>query len=166
MRSPTAELPDVQFVTLPPELEEPYNQEIFQEVVVGVVDVGQEERDVQVAVADQSVPVTGPESPQLVALPSQLHPCTWFASTFQFKQLGWIRARRKLVLVLQACAIFRHHLHTLYQNNMAECHLCSKDNSVLEREADQAIDVHASLLTERIIPKNKLAEKFRLSGKV
>ena len=68
--------------------------------------------------------------------------------------------------MLQACAIFRHHLHTLHQNNMAECHLCSKDNSVLEREADQAIDVHASILTERIIPKNKLAEKFRLSGNV
>ena len=49
---------------------------------------------------------------------------------------------------------------------MAGCHLCSKDNSVLEREADQAIDVHASILTERIIPKSKLAEKFRLSGKV
>ena len=63
--------------------------------------------------------------------------------------------------MLQACAIFRHHLHTLHQNNMAECYLCSKDNSVLEREADQAIDVHASILTERIIPKNKLAEKFR-----
>ena len=100
MRSPTAELPDVQFVTLPPELEEPYNQEIFQEVVVGTVDVGQEERDVQ-------VPVTGQESPQLVALPSQLHPNTWFAFTFRFRQLGWARARRKLVLVLQECAIFR-----------------------------------------------------------
>ena len=117
------------------------------------VDVGQEERDVQ-------VPVTGPESPQLVALPSQLHSNTWFAFTFQFKQLGWTRARKKLVLVLQACAIFRHHLHTLYQNKVAECHLCSEDNSVLERAADQAIDVHASLLTVRIIPKNKLAEKF------
>ena len=166
MRSSTAELPDVQFVTLPPELEEPYNQEIFQEVVVGAVDVGQEERDVQVAIAGQSAPVTDPEPPQLGALPSQLHPNTWFAITFQFKQLGWTRARRKLVLVLQACSIFRHHLHILYQNNIAECHLCSKDTSALERAADQAIDVHASLLTERVIPKNKLAEKFRLSGEV
>ena len=46
MRSPTAELPDVQFVTLPSELEEPYNQEIFQEIVVGTVDVEQREKDV------------------------------------------------------------------------------------------------------------------------
>ena len=166
MRLPTAELPDTQFVTLPPELEEPYNQEIFQEVVVGAADVGQEERDVQVAIAGQSVPVTGPEPPQLGALPSQLHPNTWFAFTFQFKQLGWTRTRRKLGLVLQACAIFRHHLHTLYQNNIAECHLCSEDASVLEHAVDQAIDLHASLLTERIIPKNKLAERFRLSGEI
>ena len=71
-----------------------------------------------------------------------------------------------MVLVLQACSIFRHHLHILYQNNIAECHLCSKDTSALERAADQAIDIHASLLTERVIPKNKLAEKFRLSGEV
>ena len=46
MRFPTSQLPAVQFITIPPELEEPYNQEIFKEVVVRVTDVGQEERDV------------------------------------------------------------------------------------------------------------------------
>ena len=48
MRFPTANLPAVQFITIPPELEEPYNQEIFQEVVVTVASVGQEERDIDI----------------------------------------------------------------------------------------------------------------------
>ena len=64
MRLPTAELPDVQFITLPPELEEPYNQEIFQEVVVGTANAGEEERDDQNTVACQSVPATPPRPPQ------------------------------------------------------------------------------------------------------
>ena len=55
MRLPKSELPTVQFVTIPPGFEEPYNQEIFQEVVVSVTDAGQEERDILVAMTGHSV---------------------------------------------------------------------------------------------------------------
>ena len=71
MRLATSQLPAVQFITIPPELEEPYNQEIFQEVVVTVTDVGQEERDVLVAMTGQAY-----KDPSLTPFASQSPPST------------------------------------------------------------------------------------------
>ena len=87
MRSLTSQLPAVQFITLPPDLEEPYNQEIFQEVVVMIRDTSQEER--HLLEAGFSPPNRGrrPEWPSLFSLgASRLSPETGFSFTFKFKE--------------------------------------------------------------------------------
>ena len=166
MRLPTLDLPSVQFVTIPPDLEEPYNQEIFQEVVVSTVSVGQEERDVLVAMTGQDLGSLPSENPSLTVATSQLHPDTWFTFTFKFKELGWGRARKRLKLVLKACTIFHHRLHKQQQASWRNCYLCRDHISFLELATDQAIDTNASHLTELYIPRKKLAERFRLSGEI
>ena len=68
MRLPTLDLPSVQFITIPPDLEEPYNQEIFQEVVVPITSVRQEERDVLVAMTGQDLGSLPSENPNLTVV--------------------------------------------------------------------------------------------------
>ena len=76
MQFPMPQLPAVQFITIPPKLEEPYNQEIFQEVVVTITDVGQEERDVLVAMTGQSYEAPTHKDPSLTSFASQSPPST------------------------------------------------------------------------------------------
>ena len=79
-------------------------------MVVTTAHVGQEERDVLVAMTGQDSDSLPPENPHLTVVTSQLHPDTWFTFTFKFKELGWKRARKRLKLVIKACTIFRHRL--------------------------------------------------------
>ena len=71
MRLPTPQLPAAQIVTTPPNLEMPYNQEIFQEVVVSAADIGKKERDVLVAMTGQSSEVPVQDDPSLNTFNSQ-----------------------------------------------------------------------------------------------
>ena len=89
IRLPAAGLPAVQFTTIPPDLEEPCNQVIFQKGIVSAVDVGQEERDVLVAMTGQDPESLPQEDPQLNVVTSQPHPTMCSSSTFKLMSLGW-----------------------------------------------------------------------------
>ena len=58
-------------------------------MVVTTASVGQEERDVLVAITGQDLDSLPPENPNLTVVTSQLNPDTWFTFTFKFKELGW-----------------------------------------------------------------------------
>ena len=62
---------------------------IFQKGIVSAVDVGQEERDVLVAMTGQDPESLPQEDPQLNVVTSQPHPTTWSSSTFKLMSLGW-----------------------------------------------------------------------------
>ena len=113
--------------------------------------------------------ITGPppDDPSLTSFgTSRLRPDTWFTFTFKFRELGWHRARKRLRLVVKACAIFRHRLHRLQQASWRDCYLCRGHHSYLESATDYAINRNASRLTELYVPRTKLAERFRLHNEV
>ena len=163
MALPNKDLPSDQFISIPENLEELYNQETFQEVAALQATTPDEARVVLLATPDPET-----ESPPVPceSLTVNMTKATWFLVKFKFKELGWQRARNRLRLVLKACAIFKHGRHELANASWSQCYLCRNDTSYLLAETDRVIDWAASRQTQAIFTKQKLEERFHLSREI
>jgi hypothetical protein len=163
MALPNKDLPSDQFISIPENLEELYNQETFQEVATLQVTTPDEARIVLMATSQQETENT---TVGCGSFASSMTKGTWFMWTFKFKELGWHRARNRLKLVLKACAIFKHGRHTLINASWSQCYLCRGDESYLMAETDRMIDRAASRQTQDVFPKQKLEERFHLRQEI
>jgi competence transcription factor ComK len=159
MTLPSNELPCDQFIQIPEDLADVYNQEVFQEVDSLHTNYVNEARQLISTQSEYDLEVN---NPALESFTVSLSPETWFMFKFKFKELGWQRAFNKLRLVLKACNIFKHGRHKLINASWSRCYLCRGDQSFLLIETDRVINWAASRQTEVYIPKKRLDSKFHL----
>jgi hypothetical protein len=155
MTLPSESLPCDQFTHVPEDLEEIYNQETFQEVENLHTDTPSEARSLLLSQTESDFEESNPFPESHVISVSRE---TWFLS--KFKELGWLKARNRLRLVVKACSLFAHGRHKLLNASWSRCYLCRGNPSYLLTESDRIIDWLASKQTEEIIPPKKLAEKY------
>jgi hypothetical protein len=155
MTLPSESLPCDQFTHIPEDLEEIYNQETFQEVENLHTDTPSEARSLLLSQTELDFEESNPFPESHVISISR---DTWFL--LKFKELGWLRARNRLRLVVKTCSLFAHGRHKLFNASWRQCYLCRSNPSYLLTESDRIINWVASKQTEEIISPKKLAEKY------
>ena len=165
MTLPSEDLPCNQFIHIPEDLEEIYDQETFQEVKSFHASSPDEARSFLMSPPEMDPDPPNPTIESYTGT-SKLAPNTWFVFTFRFMELGWEIARNRIRLVLKACHIFAHGRHKLASASWLRCYKCRGDPTFLMTEVDRLINQVASRQTELIITKKKLEEKYHLKQEI
>jgi len=177
MSLPTADLPGNQDSTLTKDVEDVYNQETFQEIVIHQMQEEAEKRAILDTNLDVFLPGTQCYSGEIPqdSRPQVPHPqgkkgtkksawLTWFQEWAQFGQLGWIRTRARVRAVLTAGQKFKHRLHQV--PDQSQCPDCNHPPETPDIKLDYIIAKAASEELNGVLPSKKLQERLHLKDDV